>query len=116
MRASELPHRILVEQLLSVQDQVTGEITQAWVDYVKVWAKVTPFSNKDRLSAQAVGVLSKMRCIVRYSTLTQAITSDMRVLWRGKYYRIEGDPYADNIKGVDWLTINLATGEKTWQE
>lgn len=116
MLASSLPHRIVIDTLTDVQDNITGEITQSWNEYVSTWAKVTPFSNKDMLNAQAKFTLSKMRCVIRYNQTTKGITSNMRVRWREKYYRIEGEPYADNVKGVDWLTLNLSTGEKSWQQ
>lgn len=115
MLASDLPHRIAIESLTNIQDQETGELTQSWGLYANLYAKVTPFSNKDRMQAQALNSLSKMRCVVRYNSLTKGIVSDMRVKWRDKYYRIDGEPYADNEKGLEWLTMNLTSGEESWQ-
>ena len=114
MLASDLPHRIVIESLTNVQDQETGELTQSWSLYANLYAKVTSFSNKDRMQAQALNSMSKMRCVVRYNSLTRVITSDMRLKWRDKYYRIDGEPYADNDKGLVFLTINLMSGEESW--
>lgn len=114
MMAGELTHTVIVEAPSEVQDPETGEIIETWRLYAKLRAKVTPFSNKDRLAAQAVNSLSKLRCTLRYNSVSMGIESAMRVKWRGVYYRIEGEPYSDNKRGTDKVTINLATGEKSW--
>ena len=55
------------------------------------------------------------RCRIRYSSKAIQINSTMRVMFRDKYWKIDGDPMPDNQSGLEWLTLNLAEGEDAWQ-
>lgn len=114
LKAGNLPHRIIVQALTKIQDPNTGRLTSIWSDFAKVWAKVDPLSTKDRLQAQAVNSNMTARCKIRYSSKTIQIDSTMRVLFRTKYWKIDGDPMPDNQSGLEWLTLNLAEGDKSW--
>lgn len=113
--AGKLPHRITIEHFEEVQDQETGRITNQWTVFAKLWSKVEPLSTKDQLQAQAINSKMTARCRIRYSSKAVQITSKMRVLFREKYWKIDGEPMADNESGLEWITLNLAEGESAWQ-
>ena len=116
MQSGKLPHRITIEhQTEGDQDQVTGYVPIIWAEFAKVWGKLEPLSTKDQLAAQAVSSKMTARCRIRYSSKAIQIDSTMRVMFRGKYWKIDGDPMPDNQSGLEWLTLNLAQGEAAWQ-
>lgn len=115
MQSGKLPHRITIEHFEEVQDQETGRITNQWTVFDKVWGKHEGLSTRDQLQAQAINSKMTARCRIRYSSKSAQITSKMRVLFRGKYWEIDGEPMPDNESGLEWLTLNLAEGESAWQ-
>ena len=116
MNAGKLPHRIRIESSTETQDQKTGHITNEWSEFATVWGKLEPLSTKDILQAQAINSTMSARCKIRYSKKAIQIDSTMRVLFRGKYWKIDGEPMPDNESGLEWLTLNLAEGESSWQK
>ena len=116
MQSGKLPHRITIEhETEGEQDQVTGHVPTIWTEFAKVWGKLEALSTKDQLQAQAINSSMTARCRIRYSTKASEIDSTMRVLFRGKYWKIDGDPISDNQSGLEWLTLNLAEGLESWQ-
>lgn len=116
MQSGKLPHRITIEhETEGEQDKVTGYVPVVWTEFTKVWGKLEALSTKDQLQAQAINSGMTARCRIRYSTKASQIDSTMRVLFRGKYWKIDGDPIPDNQSGLKWLTLNLAEGESLWQ-
>lgn len=116
MQSGKLPHRITIEhQTEGEQDQVTGYVPIIWAEFAKVWGKLEPLSTKDQLQAQAINSTMTARCKIRYSSKAIQVNSTMRVMFRDKYWKIDGDPIADNESGLEWLTLNLAEGETPWQ-
>ena len=116
MQSGKLPHRITIEyEIEGEQDQVTGHVPIIWAEFTKVWGKLEALSTKDQLQAQAINSTMTAWCRIRYSTKASQIDSTMRVLFRGKYWKIYGDPIPDNQSGLEWLTLNLAEGESSWQ-
>ena len=117
MQSGKLPHRITIEyETEGDQDQVTGYVPVIWTEFAKLWGKLEGLSTKDQLQAQAVNSSMTARLKIRYSSKSALINSTMRVLFRGKYWKIDGDPVADNESGLEWLTINLSEGESSWQQ
>lgn len=114
MQAGKLRHRITVEHKTQAQDQDTGEITDSWAEYCTIWADVSDLSTKDQIAAQASQSDIRARAVVRYSPTAAAIDSAMRVLFESYYYRIDGKPTRDLNSRREYLTINLATGDKAW--
>lgn len=116
IEAGNLPHRIVIEhQTEGDQDQNTGYVPIVWTEFTKIWGKLEALSTKDQLQAQAINSNMTGRCRIRYSSKAAQIDSTMRVLFRGKYWKIDGDPIQDNESGLEWLTLNLAEGEAEWQ-
>ncbi|MEE6404712.1 head-tail adaptor protein, partial [Acinetobacter baumannii] len=48
------------------------------------------------------------------SSTTKQVDSTMRVLFDGYFYKIDGNPMRDPDSRREYLTINLATGDKAW--
>ena len=116
MQSGKLPHRITIEyETEGEQDQVTGYVPIIWTEFTKVWGKLEALSTKDQLQAQAINSSMTARCKIRYSSTASQIDSTMRVLFRGKYWKIDGDPISDNQSGLEWLTLNLAEGLESWR-
>lgn len=116
MQSGRLPHRITIEhEIEGEQDKITGYVPIIWTEFAKVWGKLEALSTKDQLQAQAINSSMTARCRIRYSTKASQINSTMRVLFRGKYWKIDGDPIPDNESGLEWLTLNLAEGLESWQ-
>lgn len=116
MQSGKLPHRITIEhEIEGEQDQVTGHVPIIWTEFTKVWGKLEALSTKDQLQAQAINSSMTARCKIRYSIKASQIDSTMRVLFRGKYWKIDGDPISDNQSGLEWLTLNLAEGLESWR-
>ena len=115
MQSGKLPHRITIEHFEETQNQETGYVSRTWSEFTKVWGKLEALSTKDQLQAQAINSSMTARCKIRYSIKASQIDSTMRVLFRGKYWKIDGDPISDNQSGLEWLTLNLAEGESLWQ-
>lgn len=116
MQSGKLPHRITIEyETEGEQDQVTGYVPIIWTEFTKVWGKLEALSTKDQLQAQAINSSMTARCKIRYSIKASQIDSTMRVLFRGKYWKIDGDPISDNQSGLEWLTLNLAEGLESWR-
>ena len=114
MRAGELKNRITVEFLSLIQDEITGDITEEWAVQGSYWADIYPMSVKDQIISDASQSTSKTICKIRYSSESANITSECRVVFKGKYYKLNGDPYPDNEGGLNWLTLNLTEGKRTW--
>lgn len=116
MQSGKLPHRITIEyETEGNQDQVTGYVPIIWTEFTKVWGKHEALSTKDQLQAQSINSNMTARCKIRYSIKASQIDSTMRVLFRGKYWKIDGDPISDNQSGLEWLTLNLAEGLESWR-
>jgi SPP1 family predicted phage head-tail adaptor len=116
IEAGKLTHRITIQhEIEGDQDQVTGHVPVIWTEFTKVWGKLEALSTKDQLQAQAINSTMTARCRIRYSSTASQIDSTMRVLFRGKYWKIDGDPIPDNESGLEWLTLNLSEGESSWQ-
>ncbi|WP_373882655.1 phage head closure protein [Acinetobacter pittii] len=114
MQAGKLKHRITIQRPINTQDPVTGKLIQTWENFKSIFAEVTDLSTRDVIAAKAANSSIQARAKVRYSTTTKQINSTMRVLFEGYYYKIDGNPMRDPDSRREYLTINLATGDKAW--
>ncbi|MBK0409605.1 phage head closure protein [Acinetobacter pittii] len=114
MQSGKLKHRIMIQKPVNAQDPNTGAVTSTWADHATIWAEVTDLSTKDIIAAKAVNSTIQSRAKVRYSNITKQINSTMRVFFDGYYYKIDGNPMRDPDSRREYLTINLATGDKAW--
>ena len=107
--------KIKVESRVLSQDPITGEVSESWIEQGKYWADLVPFSTKDQIQASAVQSKVKYTCRIRFSTIASQIDSTCRVIHRGLYYQLNGDPVFDNEGGRNWFTLNLMEAKKTWE-
>lgn len=109
-----LRHRITIQKPTQTQDQNTGKLIISWSNLTTVWAEVTDLSTRDVIAAKAANSTIQARAKVRFSSTTKQIDSTMRVLFDGYFYKIDGNPMRDPDSRREYLTINLATGDKAW--
>lgn len=106
--AGELRTQVTIEQYGGGgRDEDGFEIASTWTEYAKVWAKITPLSSKDLINAQAAQSEVIARMVVRHRT---DITTDMRVVHRGRIYAITSPGLDDNESGLVYTTYQLSGG------
>ena len=101
----KLRHRLILLTLTETQDATTGEITETWAEYDTVWGSFQPYSTKDILLARSAQEQSSARAVIRYR---EEVTSDMRVSFRDRVYKIDGPPLPDLESGKEYMTLMLA--------
>lgn len=114
MQSGRLKHRITIQKPVNTQDPVTGKLIQTWENVKTIFAEVTDLSTRDVIAAKAANSTIQARAKVRYSSTTKLIDSTMRVHFDGYFYKIDGNPMRDPDSRREYLTINLATGDKAW--
>lgn len=110
VNAGELRHRVIIQEYIKGSRDDDGyELPSQWTQYTKVWAKITPLSTKDLLSAQAADSEVTARMKVRYRTGLD-IDTNMRVIWKGRLFAIDSQGLDDSDTGVEYTTFNLSAG------
>ena len=114
MNSQQLSHRVTVQQRLSGQDPVTGEMSQGWADVATVWAAIEPLSVRDFIQGRAAQSQVSARIVIRYSEDVASIAGDIRVLHqRGSkpaiVYFAEG-LLRDKTSGIDYITMPCSQG------
>jgi SPP1 family predicted phage head-tail adaptor len=85
----ELDQQITIQQRASGVD-ARGQESGSWSAlYTSIWASAHPLTGRELFAAGQVQTGITIRFRIRYRS---DITARMRVLWRGAYYDIEGDP------------------------
>lgn len=108
VRAGQLRHRVTIESYSSGgRDDDGFELPSQWIEHSKLWAKVTPLSSKDLISAQGEQSEVTARMMVRYNT---DIDTGMRVIWKGRTYAVDSQGLDDNEDGMTYTTFNLRSG------
>ena len=108
VRAGQLRHRVTIEKYnAGGRDDDGFELPSGWVQHSKLWAKVTPLSSKDLISAQGEQSEVTARMMVRYNT---DIDTGMRVIWKGRTYAVDSQGLDDNEDGMTYTTFNLRSG------
>ncbi len=106
--AGDLRHRVTIQAYADGGRDEDGFPTPStWTDYVQLWAKVTPLSSRDLIVAQAAQSEVVARMVIRHRT---DITTDMRVIYRGKIYAITSPGLDDNESGLVYTTYQLSGG------
>lgn len=103
MKASKLRHRITIRKMDNTNNDY-GEITNAWQDYLTLWADFKPLSVNAIVSSKAEGSKVIARCVIRYR---RDIDETMQVLHEGTLYNIDGMPLPDDKTGKEYLTLML---------
>ena len=105
--AGELRHRITIQKITSGRDEDGYPVSEQWVDYVQLWAKVTHLSGKDLIAAQASQSKIVARLKIRYR---EDITTEMRIIYKDKTYAIDSQALEDTGTGYEYVTFLLSNG------
>lgn len=106
--AGELRHRITIQHYVAGgRDEDGFEIEGSWQEYKQLWAKVTPLSAKDLISAQADQSEVVARMKIRYR---EDITTKMQVLWKGQIFSIKSQALDDSEDSYTYCTFLLGQG------
>lgn len=106
MQANKLRQRVTVLSLAESDSDTGANSDYTLTDGVTIWANIEPLSVKDVLMAQASGSQARLRCVIRYRN---DITSQNQIRYRGKVYKIDGDPLPDKDSGREYLTLILVS-------
>jgi SPP1 family predicted phage head-tail adaptor len=79
-----LRHRVVIEVAEAASDGAGGE-TLAWETLATVWALIEPVSAAERVVAERLTGVVTHRITMRFR---DDVTGGMRVLFRGKRYRV----------------------------
>jgi len=102
--AGKLRHRLVLLTLTSEQDS-DGEMTETWTELDTVWGSFEPYSVKDILAARTAQEQTSARAVIRYHA---GVSSDQRLSFRGRLYKIDGPPLPDVDSGLEYMTLMLA--------
>lgn len=102
---SDLNQRIRIER----RDKSTnsrGEVTYDWAEVITVWASANPLRGRDYFAAAQTQSEVTTRFRIRYRT---GIDATMRVVWKGGYYDIKGEPI--EVDGArEWIDLMCKAG------
>jgi SPP1 family predicted phage head-tail adaptor len=114
--AGELRHRVTIQSYVKGSRDDDGyDLPSEWIDYKKAYAKITPLSTKDLLSAQAAESEITARMKVRYSAGLD-IDTTMRVVWKGRLYAIDSQGLDDSDSGLEYTTFTLSGGIEQFKD
>lgn len=108
--AAELKDRVTILQRINVRDQKFGTDKATWVPLATVWAGVQDVlpGRADRIANDVIDI-AKRPCRVRIRYRTD-ITGAMRLLIRGREYRIVSGPAELGRRiGLEMLAEELST-------
>lgn len=105
-RAGEYIHRVQIQKFERTRNE-HGHFTEAWVDHIKLWSRVTHLSGKDLISAQAAQSETVARLKIRYR---DDIDSTMRVIYKNRIYAITSPALEDVDNGSTSVTFTLSNG------
>lgn len=104
----ELCHRVTIQHFIAGgRDEDGYPIEGSWQEYKQLWAKVTPLSAKDLISAQADQSEVVARMKIRYR---EDINTTMQVIWKGRIFSIQSQALDDNETGNIYFTFLLGQG------
>lgn len=99
MKIGELRHRITIQQLSRIPDDMGGYEEQ-WQDVVSLWAKIEPLRGRERFVAQQAQSEVTHRVITRYYS---GIKPQMRVVYGSRSFDIEAVINVDEKN--EWLEL-----------
>ena len=106
IEAGKLRHRIIIEYPSYSQNSTTGAMTTTWTTLKNVWAAFDFLSAREFTASQSEQSKVVARVTIRHMN---GIDATMRILFRGKYYNIEG-VLPDKDSGIEYLTIPVSEG------
>jgi len=102
--AGKLRHRFVLWSLTYEQDS-DGEMDETWEELDTVWGAFEPYSTKDVMIARTAQEKTTARAVIRYR---DDVTSDQRLSFRSRLYKIDGPPLPDKDSGLEYLTLMLS--------
>ena len=106
--APELRNRIIIQTYQQGgRDNDGFNLPSQWIDYAKLWSKITPLSAKDLISAQSDQSEVTARMKIRYR---EDINTTMRVIWKGRIFSIQSQALDDNDDSYTYCTFLLGQG------
>lgn len=106
MRPGELDRRITFQRRGQTQSP-SGAIVPGWVDHVTVWAGFRPTMGRERVQAPQTLATRTGTWRIRWRS---DITEDMRFLFRGQPWQIEGIAEIGRREGLE-ITATAIEGE-----
>jgi len=97
LSAGQLNERVTFQSVSRTKGDMGGQV-ETWADHATVWANVRQPSSRELVAAAQMQSTMDHVITVRYRT---DITSDMRVMWRGRALEIVGDPYDPDGRRVE---------------
>lgn len=104
--AGKLRHRVELQQPVTTQNPVTGEMQTVWTTYANVWAEIVPLSAREFIAAAAEQSEVRARITIRYRP---DVNASHRVVHRGMRYDIHG-VMADPVSGLEYQTLMVGEG------
>lgn len=101
--AQELNRKITFRQLTITQNPSTGEMIEAWTDFVSVFAKIEPLVGREYLAAAAIQDEIPTKFTMRFRG---DIDPAMRIAFDGTEYNITS---IQNIRSANRETLIYAT-------
>lgn len=105
IEAGRLRHKIELQKPVRSQSS-TGEMTTTWTHVADLWASIEPLSAREFIAAQSIQSKVLARITIRH---TSQIAADMRIVYRGKIYNIEGI-LPDKESGLEYFTLPVSEG------
>ena len=102
--SGKLRHRLVILALDAEQDS-DGEMVETWETYDTVWGSFEPYSTKDVMAARTAQEQTIARSVIRYR---DDVTSEMRISFRDRTYKIDGPPLPDPESGIEYITLMLS--------
>ncbi|MFQ5625592.1 MAG: phage head closure protein [Methyloligellaceae bacterium] len=86
MRAGQLRHRVQVQSRSSTTSG--GELSDTWSTVATVWADIDPLTGRELLAAHQTQSEATIRVAMRYGSELKDLTSDDRLLFKGRVLEI----------------------------
>lgn len=104
MQAGKLRHQVVIQRLVPVQDETTGEITETWEDFATEWAEVRPASVREFIAANIEESEITAKVLIRYRP---GIKASMHIIHGSQVFNIEG-VLSDPKSGIEYLTLPVS--------
>ena len=106
INSGQLRYQITIQRFDPLKDELGQETEGEWKDLKKVWADIKTMQGREYFAAAAIQAENTYRFIIRY---TDGITSDMRIVYKGRIFDIVQPPINDDELRK---TITIITKEK----
>jgi len=88
MQAGKLRNKLTIQRP-DTTEGTGGEELPNYSTFATVWGSIEPLSGSEGLQGRQAGSEVTHRIVIRYYA---GITSDMRILWNGRYFNLSQPP------------------------